>query len=49
MPQTFATSEEQRNSFSFYEEKEKYVWQKSKKLLGETVLYFSMVDTIQKK
>ena len=49
MPQTFATSEEQRNNFTFDEEKEKYVWEKSKKLLGETMPYFCMMDTFRKK
>ena len=49
MPLTFTTSEEQRNNFAFDKEKEKYVLEKSKKLLGEAMPYFHMVDTIRKK
>ena len=40
MPETFATSAEQRNQFTFDEEREIFVKGESNKLLGQTRPYF---------
>ena len=40
MSETFATSAEQRNHFTFDEERKKFIKGKSNKLLGQTRPYF---------
>ena len=42
MSETLATSEEQRNNFTFDEEREKYVKEKRNKLLGQTRQFLTL-------